>query len=158
MTWATLHNGETLYGKRIGSVDNLGGMNGLPVQIVLSQLLNKAQGFGLTAVNKGMSFTWARAVVANDVVSIQNEASIVDTANKSAAICHEDRVFPVNPGTGHIVIRQNVAPCARCRAAFRAWAKQRASTIIVAADKGYDSSPDDTVFIFSPTGAAYQWI
>lgn len=157
MTWANLHNNENLYGKRISKVDKLGGMNGLPEQVVLSQLLNKAQGLGLTSVYSGMSFTWARATVLNSQVSLDNQTEIVDTGNKSAAICYEDRAFPVSPGNGHLVIRQSLAPCTRCRAAFRAWARQRNSTIVVSADKGYDHAADNTVFIFAPTGAAYQW-
>lgn len=157
MTWADLHAGQTVYGKRIGKTDKLGGMNGLPGQLVLGQMLDKAQGLSLTAVNSGMSFTYARALVKDNVVGLHNKTEITDTANKSAAICYEDRAFPVDPGDGDLVIRQSLAPCTRCRAAFRAWAKQRSCTIIVAADKGYDAAADNTVFIFSSTGAAYQW-
>ncbi|HNB89579.1 MAG TPA: hypothetical protein PLP91_04260 [Plasticicumulans sp.] len=157
MKWADLHQGQWIHGKRIGSVDKLGGMHGLPEQTVLAQLLNKAQNLNLKPVYTGMSFTWCRAVVTNHQVSCQNESSQTDTDSKSPEICHEDRVFPVSPGDGHLLIRQNLAPCARCRAAFRAWAKSRGSTIIVVSDKGYDSSPDNTIFIFGPTGAAYQW-
>lgn len=157
MAWSDLHNNENVYGKRISKIDKLGGTQGLPDQAVLGQLLAKAQGLGLPRVTTGMSFTWGQAVVLNGAVSVQNKTEIKDTGNKSAAICYEDRAFPVSPGDGHIVIRQSLAPCTRCRAAFRAWARQRGSTIIVSADKGYDAAADNTVFIFAPTGGVYQW-
>jgi len=157
MNWSELHGNETIYGKRIGSVDKLGGMHGLPDQAVLNQLLDKAQRLDLEKVYTGMSFSWGRGVVANSKVTFHNEDKRKDTSNKSSAICYEDRAFPIEPGDGHLVIRQSLAPCARCRAAFRAWSKQRQSSIIVSADKGYDNAADNTVFIFAPTGAAYQW-
>ena len=157
MTWSDLHYGKTVYGKRIGSTQNLGGRNGLPNQAVLSGLLNKAQSLDLERVYKGMSFTWCRALVENQIISFHNETKIIDKGDKSSSICYEDRAFPINPGDGYILIRQSLAPCARCRAAFRAWAAQRGSSIIVSADKGYDNSPDNTVFIFTQARAVYQW-
>jgi hypothetical protein len=157
MAWADLHNGETIYGKRISKTDKLGGTQGLPEHAVLGKLLDKAQGLPLATAYNGMAFTWCRGVVANGEVSFHNQDDRKDTQNKSAAICFEDRAFPLDLGDGHVLIRQSLAPCTRCRAAFRAWAKQRNSTIVVSADKGYDAAADNTVFIFAPTGAAYQW-
>lgn len=157
MSWSDLHGGQTVYGKRIHKVDNLGGMNGLPSQTVLASMLDKAQGLDLKATNSGMSFTYCRVAVVSGAAQFQKATSIVDKFSKPAAICYEDRNFPVELDPGHILIRQNVAPCTRCRASFRGWAKQRNCTIIVAGDEGYDASADNTVFIFSPTGAVYQW-
>lgn len=157
MTWSELGKGGVVYGKRIHSVTNLGGMNGLPAQAVLSKILDKAQSLDLTETSSGMTFTYCRANVVTGEVAYADTAKIVDSKSKPSAICYEDRNFPVDLAAGHILIRQNVAPCARCRASFRGWAKDRNCTIIVSGDEGYDHSPDNTVFIFSPIGAIYQW-
>lgn len=159
MTWADLNAGKTVYGHRVSKVNKLGGSQGLPDQPTLDALLSGAQGLALTSVYTGMSFAWANATVHSGTVTISKATSATSAPHeKSASVCHEDNVFPVDPGSNlHMVIRQSMAPCSRCRASFQAWAKQRQSSIIVSADKGYDGSPDDTVFIFAPTGAVYQW-
>lgn len=138
MKWADLHQGQWIHGKRIGSVDNLGGMHGLPEQAVLAQLLNKAQNLNLKPVYTGMSFTWCRAVVTHQQVSCQNESSQTDTDSKSPEICHEDRVFPVSPGDGHLrsartsrparAVAPPSGPGPRAGARRSSWFRTRATT------------------------------
>jgi hypothetical protein len=158
MKWSDLHRGQTLYGKRISSANKLGGLQGLPEKDVFAKMLNLAQTLDLDSVQSGMSFSWARALVDDGEVSLHNAGKKKDAENKPAAICYEDRLLPKDFDTGgHVLMRQSMAPCLRCRAGFRAWAKQRNSAIIVSAVEGNDTAPRDSVFIFAPTGATYVW-
>lgn len=171
--WDELHKGKTVYGKNVGKVNRLGihpdenpdskkkalgNSNGLPDQEVLDKLIAAAQNLSLDdAQGKTMKFKWATAAVLNGDVAIGAKNDLV-SLNHPSSICHEDNVFPIDlNGNLHLVIKQSMAPCIRCRAAFKEWAKQRTSAIIVSSVKGYDKAPDGSVFIFSPTGGVFIW-
>ena len=56
---------------------------------------------------------------------------------------------------GNIIVRQSVAPCTRCRAGYRQLAQNGPRTIVVSSDDGYDGAPDNTIFLFAPTGLVF---
>jgi hypothetical protein len=160
MTWASLNALGNVAGTQVNqaTVGTLGGTLGYPAQAVLNELINKAQNLKLGKSKGGMEFKWARAVAQGNTVTLSDKDGIETKSKNSAAKCHEDDVFPINPGAGHIVIHQSKVPCERCRGSFLGWAAQRPCTIVVRAEEKYDQIPAGAIFLFSPTGNLRIWV
>jgi hypothetical protein len=86
----------------------------------------------------------------------RGQTTLVDQVNqyvggaKDPRLCFEDKVLPVEDAPpGFLVVHQSLVPCERCRSGYRQWAQQRAQGIIVAGDDGYDSTEENTVFLFT---------
>jgi hypothetical protein len=76
--------------------------------------------------------------------------------NKSASVCFEDEILPRKSEQGHtILVHQSLAPCRRCRTGYKTWAQTNVCTIVLSADDGYDGTPANAIFVFSPTGVVY---
>lgn len=170
MTWADLHQGKTETGKSIDMqtlygfkddqtrVDhNKRGKTGLPDADVLGEMVSKAWDLKLKKLTgDGMAFHVTHCVVAAKKPVLTSKLNVLKSEKGGAAVCFEDVTLPVAlPADGDIVVHQSKAPCTRCRAAYKAWAKQRKCTIVVAADEGYDQSGPEPTFVFTPTGLVF---
>jgi hypothetical protein len=170
MSWEELCNGETVTGKQISletiygpDVDhNKRGKTGMPDAAILRNMVASADGLELKKVKKnkgkgeGISFHVASCAVApSGGLTITTKLNVLVDQKRGAAECYENRILPMQIQGGHVLVHQSVAPCLRCRAGYKAWAKQRGSTIVVSADVGYDGSGDNKVFICAPTGLVF---
>jgi hypothetical protein len=170
MAWSDLCGGSTVTGKEIDlatlygfggdgtRVDhNKRGKTGLPAAETLSKMVGRADGLKLKDVKgKGISFHVAHCAIGGDgnpaLTTLLNQFV---NDKPGAAVCYEDVVLPRAAGPGHILVHQSMAPCTRCRAGYKEWARSRGCTIIVSADEGYDGSGDNKVFVFCPTGRVF---
>jgi hypothetical protein len=165
MAWSDLCGGNTVDGKAIdlqtligpGVDHNRRGKSGLPAALILGRMIAKADGLKLKeGRGKGISFTVAQGTAnPDDTVNAVEKFKDFVKNKAGAAVCFEDSILPLNFPDGHVLVHQSVAPCKRCRAGYRAWAQQRNSTIVVSSDEGYDGAPDNSTFIFSPTGLVF---
>ncbi|HHX3382648.1 TPA: hypothetical protein ACU9K7_003258 [Salmonella enterica] len=110
-------------------------------------------------VPDGISFHVACYMGSNKPESIVN--NFVRT-KRGASECYENTLFSstilgeILKNEFPLVVHQNLAPCLRCRAGYCNLAKTEPHrTIAVYADKGYDGVPDNTVFVFTPTGSCF---
>jgi hypothetical protein len=166
MAWNDLCGGKLVDGKAIDLKTLIGagvdhdkrGKTDLPDALALGNMVDKAGKLKLTeGRGKGISFTIAEGTIAADnaVNAAQKYKEFVNW-KQGAAVCYEDSFLPLTTiGPGHVLVHQSVAPCKRCRAGYKAWAKQLSATIVVSADEGYDGAPNDTTFIFAPTGLVF---
>jgi hypothetical protein len=166
MAWNDLCGGKLVNGKAIDlktligvDVDhNKRGKTDLPNATALGNMVRAADKLKLKeGSGKGISFTIAEGTIAadNSVNAAQKYKNFVNTKD-GAGVCYEDSILPLGTiGPGHVLVHQSVAPCKRCRAGYKAWAKQLSATIVISADDGYDGAPDNTTFIFAPTGLVF---
>ncbi len=167
MDWSDLCDGDVVDGKAIDLRTLIGpgvdsdkrGKTDLPNATALSNMVGAADGLKLKAGRgKGISFTVAEGTVNGDnsVNAAQKYKEFVNNKGGKAAVCYEDTFLPLaGIGDGHVLVHQSVAPCKRCRAGYRAWARQLSATIVVSADDGYDGAPANSTFIFTPTGLVF---
>jgi hypothetical protein len=136
----------------------LGGQNGLPGATALGLLIKGAQKIKLKDMKKGMAFSWKLAAVAKDELAVSKTGDFDQTDKPGSSGCFENFVWPRDfsgENTRALMIRQNVAPCARCRTGYKEWAKRDGLTIVVSSDEGYDKTADNAVFIFGPQGSVH---
>ena len=133
---------------------------GLPTAANLARFLNKVQGLKLKETYSGISFNIVSAWVRGNDVLTTELFKEVQKIKDGSAVCYEDAVFfkklystPADGTT--ILVHQSLAPCERCRGGYKQWAKNLGSTIVISADKGYDGSSGNPIFVFSGTGAVY---
>lgn len=171
MTWSDYCGDNTVEGKLIEGIASLytdgldkRGLTGLPDGDTMRALVAQANGLALTAYKKpkgdksgrvpaGISFHVARLNRQGNLVNVASRFDEFVSRKPSARVCYEDTFLPVDMGgDGYVIVHQSLAPCTRCRAGYKAWAMERRSAIVVAADEGYDRSGNDRTFIFCPTG------
>ena len=161
--------GRTETGKQIdlnticgGNVDhNKRDKTGMPDAAIVAKMVKKAQSLPLADGHKGIAFTVARCAVDSNggiATSDQSKQFIYMYDRRGSGVCVEDSVLPKeykNNPIGPVLVHQSVAPCKRCRAGYKEWARQRVSTIVVSADENYDNCGANKVFIFTPTGLVF---
>jgi hypothetical protein len=165
MTWDTLCGGKLVDGKPINLQTLIGvnvdhdkrGKTGLPTAVALGNMVAKANSLKIKkVVGKGIAFTVAEGTIDKDAVNAKELYKEFLNEKRGASVCYEDTFLPLpNAINGHVLVHQSMAPCKRCRAGYKAWAEKLSTTIIVAADAGYDGAPANSTFIFSPTGLVF---
>ena len=166
MNWDEMCDGHVETGKQINLATICGpnvdhdkrDKTGMPDAAILSNMVASAQRLNLKGEKgRGQNFTVVSCVVANGGLNITPKLKVFVSfkEKKGAAECYEAKILPMEIQDGHVLVHQDVAPCKRCRAGYKAWAQQRISTIVVSADEGYDGSGDNKVFIFTPTGLIF---
>ncbi|HFF2306585.1 TPA: hypothetical protein ACGBJA_004317, partial [Pseudomonas aeruginosa] len=109
-------------------------------------------------VSDGISFHIAQYVPGGASLTITSQFV---GQKAGSAVCYENTLFNdalvgrINAIVGNIIVRQSVAPCTRCRAGYRQLAQNGPRTIVVSSDDGYDGAPDNTIFLFAPTGLVF---
>ena len=128
----------------------------LPAAATLAKFVDKAQRLKLKATNAGISFNIVNGLMnGNDVVTKELYNKAV-TQRKSAAVCYEDAILPQDSDRGrNILVHQSLTPCKRCRTGYKTWAQNNACTIVLSADDGYDGTPANPIFVFSPSGSVF---
>ena len=147
---------QTLYG--LGVNHDKRNKTGLPAAATLAAMVGGAEDLPIDdRGHRGIAFNVAHCTIANGGLNIQSVLNQRVRDKQGAAVCFEDVILPPNamPNQGHILVHQSVAPCERCRAGYKQWARNRRCTIIVSADDGYDGAADDSVFVFCPTGLVF---
>lgn len=175
MNWSDLCGINTTQGKGINMATLVGpgvnhdrrGKTGMPNGTVLTKMMNAAEGLRLKPATRtrrggiadGISFHIALYVPGGSPLSITD---VFVDHKTGAAVCYENTLFTdamvaqISGAVSDIVIRQSVAPCTRCRAGYSQLARNAGRTIFISSDDGYDGAPpDDTVFLFSPTGLVF---
>ena len=133
---------------------------GLPNAANLAKFLNKVQGLKLKETYSGIAFHIVIGSMNRSDVTTTRLFKGVENTRKSAAVCFEDAVFfsraaGSHPAGTHILVHQSLAPCERCRGGYKVWAQNNLGTIVLSADKAYDGSSGNPIFIFSPSGTVY---
>src|ERR1041385_5819973 len=163
MAWSDLCGKGVVVGKKIalntlwgaGVQHDKRGKTELPAALTLGKMADKAQGLKVKeSKGKGIGFSVVHCTIGNDGTTLNCTEKFNKFVNQKsgAAVCYEDTFLPIEIPAGHILVRQTVAPCTRCRSGYRAWAQDRRCTIIVSADEEYDQSGKNPVFVFTPTG------
>ena len=133
---------------------------GLPAAATLAKFVDKAQGLKLDDTYSGIAFHIVIGSMNRSDVTTTRLFKGVENTRKSAAVCFEDAVFfsraaGSHPAGTHILVHQSLAPCERCRGGYKVWAQNNLGTIVLSADKAYDGSSGNPIFIFSPSGTVY---
>ena len=166
--WADLHGGHECpaFTQLANLADAFNSQShGLPDINVLTDIVNRCQDLKIgQAVGKydeplGIRFH----IVRYSALTVSGPPSCTPLFNKhvknkgSSGVCFENTFLPLDvEADGHLLIHQSLAPCLLCSQAYRAWARARNCTIVVAFDKGYDGSASFGVYIFSSTGRRFS--
>ena len=167
--WSQLHQGNKFACVRMINLSEVvaanGGKHGLPDIKVLGEMCNYAKKLkvGSTKGRYGeqLSAIYFHVALYNTQGGTGSSRShLFDqlVSHKSgASVCFENSILPLPVNEdGHLLVHQTLAPCFLCRAGYRAWAIQKACTIVVAFDEPYDNSLNNGAFIFSPTGDGFE--
>jgi hypothetical protein len=167
--WSQLHQGNQFACVRMISLSEVvaanGGKHNLPDITVLGEMCNYAKklkvgstkgryGETLSAIYFHVALYNTQGGTGSSRTTLFDEL----VSHKSgASVCFENSFLPLDvKGAGHLLVHQTLAPCLLCRAGYRAWAIQKACTIVVAFDEPYDNSLNNGAFIFSPTGDGFE--
>lgn len=165
MSWDEMCKGAVTTGQSV-DVNALCGANadanrltraGLPSGATLAKMIAKAQGLDLGTARQGIWFNIISCGVKRGELLTAPLFNKAVVAKAGAAVCFENRFLPLKEAKAgtNLLVHQGVAPCKRCRTGYKSWAEELDSTIIVAADDGYDGAPDNSVFVFAPSGDVF---